>query len=368
MHHLDTPNETRMLSPFFSFFIIMSVQINVGILGFERIITKYSGHDAWISVVITGLFVHLFIWLTYQILNKNQGDLVSIHIKTFGVFIGTIMNIYFLCYFFLLSYTVIRTYVEIIQVWMFPDVKAWVLSLLLVILSYSYVTRGLRVITGFAIVSLLITLPLLFANYFTFPHTHPSNLLPIATHSVTDLFKGVRAMTLNILGFCVLFMVYPFLKNAPTSQKWSHLAIVFNMSLYLFAIILTTVYFSENQLEQTIWATITLWKVVDLSVVERFEYIGVSLWLFVVLPSFCLLLWAASRLTKRMLHWKQRTGLRLISILLFFCSFFLLGRSGVESLNDFTSNVGFYTIYFYIPFLFFSQKVSSRIQNWRNAK
>ncbi|TSB47360.1 GerAB/ArcD/ProY family transporter [Alkalicoccobacillus porphyridii] len=357
--HQNTPSKSRQLSPFFSFFMTTGVQISVGILGFERILTKYSGHDAWISVVFVGLAVHFFMWLSYQMLNHYQGDLVDVHTQTFGAFVGTLLNIYFLWYYSLLVFTVISTYIEVIQIWMFPDVKAWVLSLLLLVVSYAYVTKGLRVVLGLAVISLLITLPLLFANYFTLPDTHPDNILPVFDHSLKDILAGSKAMTLNILGFCVLFMCYPFFRKAPLSQKWSHLGIAFNMSLYLLAILLTTIYFSEDQLEQTVWATITLWKVVDLSVVERFEYIGVSIWLFVVLPSICLLLWSASRLLKRMLPWnqRQRTGLRIISLLLFGGSFFVVGREGVEALNDFTAKVGFYTIYGYIPILYLAFRI-----------
>ena len=367
MHSLDTPSPTRKLSPFFSFFMITGVQISVGILGFERIVTKHSGHDAWISIVFAGFAVHLLIWFMYQILNKHQVDLVSIHIQTFGSIVGTILNLYFFCYFSLLAFTVIATYVEVIQIWMFPNVKSWVLSCLLIVVAYTYVTKGLRIITGLAVMSLLITLPLLFANFFTIPDTHPENLLPVFDHSLLELLKGTRAMTLNFLGFCVLFMIYPFLKNAPSSQKWTHLGVFFNILLYLLAMLLTTIYFSENQLERNYWATITLWKVVDLSVVERFEYIGVSIWLFVVLPSLCFLLWSASRLLKRMLNWKQRTGLRWLCLLLFSCSFLIGGRVGVESLNDLTSQVGFYTIFAYIPFLYVSTGISLFIKKRRKS-
>lgn len=359
---LESPKKTRQLSPFFTFFIMTGVQIGVGILGFERIITKEAGHDAWISVVITGLAVHLLIWMTYQILNTHQADLVTFHIELFGTVIGSFFNVTFLIYLLLLALTVLRTFVELIQVWMFPDVHQWVLAMLILTVAYAYVTKGLRVIVGLSVISLIITFPLLLASLFSLPDTHPENLLPIAVHTLPDILNGTKAMTLNILGFCVLFMIYPFIKNAPDSQKWTHIGVATNMTIYLLAILLTLMYFSEKQLKLNYWATITLWKVVDLSVIERFEYVGVSIWLFVALPSICLLIWSASRLLKRMSQWKQRTWLRCTCLLLFICSLPVVGRDGVEALNDVTSNIGFYMVYAYIPFLYLSTLIQRLIK------
>lgn len=59
--------------------------------------------------------------------------------------------------------------------------------------------------------------------------------------------------------------------------------------------IVTFVYFSEGQLKHTLWPTLTLLKIAQVPIIERFEYIVVSLWLLVVLPTITLHLWSACR-------------------------------------------------------------------------
>ncbi|AST97768.1 GerAB/ArcD/ProY family transporter [Shouchella clausii] len=366
--HTQAPSESRLLSPFFSFFIVVGAQIGVGVLGFERIIATFSGQDAWLSVVLAGMTVHVLVWLLYGILKRGEGDLVAIHKAVLGKAVGGLLNLYFIGYFALLAYTVIRTYIEIIQMWMFVEVYVWVLFLLLVCLAYSYVTNGLRVVVGLCVIGLFVSAPLLLANYFGFTHANVSNLFPMFEHSPQAILLGSKAMTLNMLGFEVLLVAYPFLKNGPASQKWSHLAVFTTTLIYTLAIVLTTIYFNQNQLNQTIWATITLWKVVDLSVIERFEYIGISTWLFVVLPTICLLLWAASRIANQAFFIKQRTGLRLLIALLFVCSFFVVGRKEVNQLNDVTAEIGFWTIITYIPFLYIAQKVKLAVIKGENKR
>lgn len=348
----DTPNNTRQLSPFLSFFIIVGVQISVGILGFERFIVVKAGHDAWISIIIAGLITHVIIWMMYHLLNQSNGDLVTIHLMTFGPYIGVLLNLFFICYYALLAYTVICTYTEVLETWMFADVYSWVFTLLILSIAYSYTTKGIRVVTGLAVISLLITFPLIVTIFFTLPDSQLETLKPIFNHSILDIAKGAKAMALNVLGLCVLFMIYPFFKDPRASQKWTHLGLFFNISLYMIAMILTISYYSKTQLLETIWPTITLWKAVNLGIIERFEYIGVSLWLFVVLPSICLLLWSATRLLKRVIPIKQRIWLRVLCLILFMLSFKVNGRMDVETLNDITANIGFYVIFGYIPFLF----------------
>ncbi|MBR8645717.1 GerAB/ArcD/ProY family transporter [[Brevibacterium] frigoritolerans] len=45
----------------FCFFLMPGMQIGVGVLGFERIIAKEAGQDAWISVLISGLIINVLL-------------------------------------------------------------------------------------------------------------------------------------------------------------------------------------------------------------------------------------------------------------------------------------------------------------------
>ncbi len=57
------------VSPYMVFFLIITIQMGVGMLGFERISAKLVGNDAWISTLLFGISVNLMIWIIYQILN-----------------------------------------------------------------------------------------------------------------------------------------------------------------------------------------------------------------------------------------------------------------------------------------------------------
>ncbi len=122
-----------------------------------------------------------------------------------------------------------------------------------------------------------------FANY--------RNVLPVLDHNMIDLLAGTKAMALSFLGIKLAFFYYPFIKNPEQAMKWAQVGNIITTFTYLFIAFVSFVFFSQEQLEITIWATVSLWQIFELPFLERFEYTGISLWLLVVIPNICLALW-----------------------------------------------------------------------------
>lgn len=360
------PKEDKKVSNYFVFYLIHTMQIGVGILGFERYIAKSAG--SWIAIITSGAAILGLIWISYLILNKGKNDIVAIHHQIFGKWIGGFLSIYFVLYYTMFVIVLIRTYVEVIQVWVFPDVYHWVFIVIIILIAYSYVTGGFRVVTGIAFLGVIYGLPLLFVKYFPIREGDIGNLFPIFDLSLKELYSASRGMTLNYLGFEVLFMFYPFIKDPPKSQKWAHYGVLCSMFIYLFTALVSFAYFDQVQLKTTIWATLTLWKIVDLTIIERFEYVGISLWFFVVLPNICIGLWSASRGMHRLFSMSQRNSLRIICILIFIFAFLLKDREQIDLLNNTMSEIGFYTIYGYIPLLFILQFIIMKVRGKKNER
>ncbi|PJN91042.1 GerAB/ArcD/ProY family transporter [Bacillus sp. mrc49] len=358
------PNETKLISTFFVFFLMPGMQIGVGVLGFERFIAKEAGQDAWISIIISGLTINMLVWMCYKMLGRGTQtlDLVAIHHDLFGKWAGNAFNILFILYFTAITIIIVRTYLEVIQVWMFPGVNILMLLSIILILVYSFVVGGFRVITGLCLIGLVITSPLILLNYFPLKHAHFENLGPVFDHSFLEIMKACKNMTLNYLGFELLLIYYPFIKKREHSQKWAHLGVLFTMAIYLNSFIVSIAYYHRDQLKDVIWATLTLWKIADLPFIERFEYIGVSLWLFMVLPNICLGIWAASRTAKRAFGVRQRKLLVMFLLVILVACLFLDNRHKIDLFNTIGSRIGFYIIYVYLPLLFLSQTIVYKVR------
>jgi spore germination protein (amino acid permease) len=356
------PKEDKMVSPYFVFYLIHAMQIGVGILGFERVIVQSAGYSSWIAILTSGASIIGLIWVSYRILNKGNNDIVAIHADIMGKWIGGFFSLLFSLYFFAFALVVLRSYVEVLQVWVFPEVSEWIFVLIIIFLAYSYVTGGFRVVTGVSYLGILYGLPLLLVKFYPLQYADYGNLLPVLNASPAQLFKASKEMTLNFLGFETLFMFYPFIKDGPKSEKWAYFGVLFSIFIYLLTAFVTFVYFNQEQLKGTIWATLTLWKIVDLIIVERFEYIGISVWFFTILPNICIGLWCASRGLNRLFPVTQRNALRIFCLLLFFISILLTDRQQIDVLQKAVSQMGLYTIYFYLPCLLVLQYIIMKVK------
>ncbi|MEH7454501.1 GerAB/ArcD/ProY family transporter [Gottfriedia acidiceleris] len=345
--------EQFLVSSFFTFFLIHSSQIGISILSFQNNISKDSKQDAWIAVIISGLSIHLLIWLIYRTLDEKHNDLISIHQFCFGKIIGNLLSILVLFYFLLSALTVFRTYIEVIQVWIYPNLQTWKLAILFGFMIFYLVSGGFRILTGFSFWSVIIPSILLIFIYFPLKHANPLLLQHMFNHSVKEIFKSAKAASLLYIGFEWLYMYYPFINNPKGSQKFAHVANLVSMILYTLIILISFMYFNQETLQHVHSATLSMTKIVKLPFIERFESIFIFIWLLEILIPICLPLWACTRILKRISkNFKPKISLVFFIIILIIGSCYIKDMKKLPLLTNFVSKIGFYFMYLYIPLLF----------------
>ncbi|WP_226678838.1 GerAB/ArcD/ProY family transporter [Mesobacillus jeotgali] len=355
--------ERLQVSPFLVLYLIMSMQIGIGVLGYQRIVAKSAGYDAWISVLAAGLSIHIIIWMIYKICGTVEGDIVAANSYVFGKKIGSLLSSFFIVYLLIFALAVLRTFIEVIQVWMFPEISTFWYSLIFLILSLYIVFGGFRTVTGIAFFCIVLPSYLLLTFGFALKYAEFRNLLPIFDHSFKDLATSAYDMSLTYIGFEIPLFFYPFIKDAPKSQKWAHLGVFLTTIIYTVLAIITFTYFSEAQLAKSIWATLEMWKIVSMPFVERFEYIGIANWNLIILPNICIALWGASMILKRAFKLKQKKGVIILTILCLIAINFFDTRAKINLLNDWTAKLGFAVTFVYIPFLFIATMIAKKVKN-----
>lgn len=177
-------NKAYQVSPIYVFFLIHSAQFGAGVLGFARIIAKESGYGAWIGVVLAGIFLHILMWMRYRMLSWVQGSILELQTYMFGRFIGTGLNLVVLVYFLIVSVSILRTYIEIVQVWMFPTASTLILTIILSVLVYYIISSGFQVMTAICIVSIFISIfYAILCVYCVVVYGHWDVFSPILNHS-----------------------------------------------------------------------------------------------------------------------------------------------------------------------------------------
>ncbi|MDQ0899368.1 GerAB/ArcD/ProY family transporter [Paenibacillus sp. V4I7] len=344
-------SEKYLLSPYMAFFAAHCMQLGVGFLTFQSALTKIAGQDAWIVVILNGLIFHFVIWMMYRILNSEKKDIISINQVFFGRWIGNLLNLVLIGYLLLFGGTVLGTFIEIVQVWMFPDLERWILNLVLLSLACYAVYGGLRIVIGVCFFSLFQYL-LLFIYVFLAPYFHFSNFLPIMDHKVVEIAKGLGETTFIFLGVEVILICYPFFKQPQKSERWVHLANLTVTLFYLSEILTSLAFFSKDQLIKLIWPTLSQFQFVQLPYVERFEFVGVASQLMRVLPVLCLSLWSVSRITKIITNIRLTTTVPIYVVLLFIFVTLLSHPKITDYAHLLLSYSGMTIVYAYIPIMF----------------
>ncbi|WP_285768480.1 GerAB/ArcD/ProY family transporter [Peribacillus sp. SI8-4] len=360
---LPLPSENRKVSPFFVFYLIVAAQFGLGVFSFQREIVKFVGNDAWIAVIIAGISIHVVLWMVYQILNKGANDITVIHKDLFGPWLGGLFSLALIVYLLTLAVSVVRSYIELIQVWIFPQLETWYMALILLALVYVYIIGGFRIIVGICFLSFIFTTPIFFIMLgFPLRHMQASHLFPIFDHSVAELLTATKTMSYSLTGFETIFFFYTFIKDAPKSQKWGHYGTAFSTISYLVIMIVSLMYFSKNQLLESVWPTLTIWQIADFTFLERFEFLGLSFWLFSVLNSVCLFTWAGTRGLKQLYSLKQKHSLIAILVMTAVAAVFLKTREQIDQLSSVMDALSLYVMYAYIPFIFFYQMIKGKLR------
>src|SRR5699024_9458607 len=109
--------------------------------------------------------------------------------------------------------SVLLTFVEVIQLFLYPTIPTLVIGLILMILVVYSVLGGIRVIVGVAFLFILATLWVFILLYDPITRMEIIHFHPMSEASATDILKGANATDYTFLGIEMLFLVYPFNEN-----------------------------------------------------------------------------------------------------------------------------------------------------------
>lgn len=343
---------SHMISPFFVFFVIHGEQFGAGVLGFSRIVAKEAGYDAWVGVFFAGVIIHCLIWIMYYMLSLVDGSILDVHTYVLGPFLGKLCNIGFMLYFFIVSVSILRTYVEIVQVWLFPTASTLILTIIFSILIYYIISSGFRVITGICVISIFASIGyIVLCLYCLIKYGHFDNFLPMFNHNISEIFLAAKGSVYTMTGFEIILMIYPFIKSPKESHKFAQYSVLFSNFLYLLSVISAIAFFSEGQLSHEIWSQLSMARVIQFPFLERIEYIVVSGYALIMISSMILPLWAHTRGMREIFHVKQKYILWTSLIVAVIISVLLKDRHTINNFITQVSNISLYLIFIYIPIL-----------------
>ncbi|WP_068675660.1 GerAB/ArcD/ProY family transporter [Oceanobacillus sp. Castelsardo] len=343
--------ENLKIRAFYVFFIVVSIQIGVGLIGFPRIVVMEALQDSWISILIAYAYIVCVLIAMLLILKQyDNSDVFGIHVDIFGKWIGKLIGTLFLIHFAISMFSLLITYIEIVRVFIFPNISIFVLSFLILCLVIYSVLGGIRVVVG------VCTVFGIYSNWILFPLIQPAlqmdftHLLPIFEAPFPDILKGTKLSGYSFLGFEIILVLYPYIKNKKKIKFPLFLAVSWTTLIMLFVTIIVMGYLSFSEISTREWILLSLYKIQRFSFIERFDYIVVSSWMIIVISNMILLMWGITYGLKRMYKIPQKYTLYIVSFLILAASPFFYEHFLIQKVIDLSAQLGFWLVYIY-PFI-----------------
>lgn len=359
---MKTPRERISINAYLVFFLVHTAQIGLGIVGVQRVIFVEARQDAWIAVLLSGLWIHLVVFVICQTLKQTEHDnIFSLHTFVYGRVLGWIANAAVVVYFLMAYTSILLGYVEMTLTWMYPDFPLWGGVLILLLLTiYALYGGGFRLVAGVSFLTFFMTIWIALVVFQPLKYAEWIHLLPIWEATPKQMANGVLKTAYTMLGFEVLYIIYPFVKEKERAHRYAQFGVLLTTFLVAVVTVIAIAFFSPKQLDVTIWASLSMFKIVKFPFIERFEYIVIPLWLLVVLPNLLMFMWAMTRGGKALFRVKQKYLLFVFAFLSYVVAIMFEKRA---TINEFIDQVGYYGfgLSFVYPFILY---VLVRIKKW----
>ena len=369
MKHTNQIKPTQQINAFLIVFIISANQVGIGVMGFQQQLYQIAKQDSWISLIFSFLLAHLSIFIIIKTLELYESkDIFEINQDIFGTFIGNFLNVLYVSFCSTIFLIILRTYIEIINTWVFYNLSSLFLSVTLLLLLIYAFTGNLRVIVGVSFFTIIMAFYWNFFIIIPLEYAEVNYLLPVFQTDILDILKGTYFMAFTIIGFEIINVIYPFIKEKNKVNRYAHLGLLATLLIFLPILLVSLVYFSGEQLSKTFWPTLTMLGNVRLPFIERIDIFLICFSVVIILPNLCLYAWAVYRGINRMVHISSAKFIWSFSLLMCILTLLIQSAQQLEEISKIFTPIGFTVVYVYPFFLYILALVKRKFRKTQVMK
>ncbi len=283
-----------------SYIIIISIMIGTGILGLARVVGQISQQDAWISVLINGIFISLIMaCIIYTVRKYPKDSFLDFTGKLLTKPIGYLVTAIYIAYAVVATGVIIRFLMEMVKTWLLHKTPMWVLSFLVVISAVYMVKNGLTVVARFNEVLFFTIFFFVVLILVALPETELINLQPVGGSGLANILKGAVPSFYAFGGYEVILVYYTYIsdKEKPI-LKYSVLSVLGVTAFYTLSVMAQVALFGPDELARVLYPSMNYLRAVDFPVFERMELFFTVFWCFTVIGTVGLQFLAACILSK----------------------------------------------------------------------
>ncbi|SDX71157.1 GerAB/ArcD/ProY family transporter [Paenibacillus sp. CF384] len=266
--------------------LVVMAQLGTEVLSLPHVGAGVSGHDTWLSVLLSGLVAQVGIMLIWWLGGRYPACNFYAYVPLIvGKPIGALVNLVYGCYYAISGLLVTLLYTDILKRWLFVVTPTWIILLMLLLVSGFAATSTLKKLASisqsfmfFAYVSLLL---IVISGVYGID---VKNLLPVLHAGWYPVMKGVYTAFSAYVGYDLLLYAYPYVKTS--SKKMLLLAMTlanaFTLVFYVAVCLICSMSFSVKQLNLIPEPLIFILKNYQLEILQSIDILFLIFYVCVV--------------------------------------------------------------------------------------
>lgn len=279
------------------FFIIIQVQIGVGILSLPHDVSLVSKNDGWISTLLAGAMVQVIILILWGLSKKFPSlTIYEITSRVIGKRFGKIIIFCYVIYFIVTGSLVLSRFIQVIDTWILQRTPSWILIFLTLGVCMYLVKDTLRSIARFYVLVTPLLIILFGLVTYALKDANFLYIFPIGQSGIPNIVKGSKEAIFSMLGFEFMLFLYPYV-NATDGRKLMAIstANLFVTLFYTYMVFASLVFFETRQdLYLTPQPLLYMIKSYSFQIVERIDLFFLSIWIISVVTSIASWIFLAS--------------------------------------------------------------------------
>ncbi|MTI81675.1 MAG: hypothetical protein FH758_12510 [Firmicutes bacterium] len=264
-------NINQKISNLQLFFLLVNTVSATAVVFLQGIVAETAGRDSWLTPVIATIPGIYIIFIIFALSNKYPNDTIYQYSeKIVGRLLGKFIALSFVLFFLYLCSAVLTQFSVLWKDHYFPDTPAWVIDMVMVIITAYAVYKGVESIGR----ALEVMFPIMLTFFsvgviLVFEHANFEYIRPLLENGIKPVLLGSLPPSAWRCEVIILAVLYPFTNINKHTKSVSFIAIIcIGIVLTVNSIILTSVFGAGTT--NLIYPTTELFRRPDINVDSLF--------------------------------------------------------------------------------------------------
>jgi len=283
------------LNPLHVVFLIQNILIGAGLLSLPHTLSPAGYNGWWVTLVMGAAAQITLLPMIFLCKRYPEDSIFTINQKLLGKILGNIANLLIIAYSVVSVAGISESYIRLVQSVVITEHSNTVPLLFFFIVMVYITLGGIKSVARFCMLGFVFTGWMAYYLQWAFQKGDITHVFPLFNVSIGEVVEAVHASYLNVLGYELILVFYPYIIQKGRALKHASLGIWITIGFYLVTTFGGVVYFNTWQLENIRYPILNLFKAVELTFIERIENFTIALWVFLILSSATAYLWAARK-------------------------------------------------------------------------